>query len=367
MISDSVFSLAIVYSQYAGAAFSRISSTGRLRGMWRTVRAGRTGGLGEDPALLTGLLRYYNINQRVYGVAAKLGHMEQSDTEDTFMLIFVMACRFVVGHELAHHALGHSSAASGFSPGEHLPVCSENERQELDADMLAYRTTVRSFERDASDVPDLAGTSHSGAAKVIAMLGALVAMLVVHSTEQALFIRRGCSHPPAPARAAALIDQQRPGIQLLARLFLDNMLAATDASSTFTDSAAAFDWTWFTAQPRVYTPHRPQILQDIAQFDALMCLPTSAAVEALERVDARFSVALADGARLAANGMADAALRAWRVPESKIDQLCDRVLALTFHTVVEAVRASFGTLALPPEIALWAAIVVASLTAEILR
>lgn len=367
LVSDSVFSLAIMYSQYAAAAYSRISSTGRLRTFWRIAQAGRAGGLGEDPALLTGLLRYYNINQRVYGVAGKLGMRMEKSADDMFILIFAFASRFVVGHELAHHVLGHSSATSGFSPGEHLPVCSENEQRELDADMLAYRAAVRSFDLASPEESDLAETSDSGVAKVWAMLGALVALLVIHSTEQALFIRRGCSHPPAPVRAAQLIDLQRPGTQTVARLFLSNMLAATDASSSFTGSTVPLDWTRFAAEPRVITPLRPEVLDDIARFDALLCQPTSAAVAALERVDARYSVPLSEGARLAANGKTGAALRAWRVQDHKIDQLCDHRHALAFHTLVEAIAAPLGTLAMPLEPTQWSAVVAASLAATTLR
>jgi hypothetical protein len=81
--------------------------------------------------------------------------------------------------------LGHDLEPSGFTPGEHLPACAGDEQRELDADLLAYRALARSFETDLAAVPGMR------VARPLPLLGALIAMLAVHSTERALFVRCG--------------------------------------------------------------------------------------------------------------------------------------------------------------------------------
>ncbi|HEX5406236.1 MAG TPA: hypothetical protein VFX16_28495 [Pseudonocardiaceae bacterium] len=368
MISDSIITLAMLYGQYAGSALSHIGSAGPVRGIWRTLRATLNGGLGEDPAVLTGLLRYYNINQRVYGLSAKLGFRVNSAAEEACMLISTLALWFILGHELAHHALGHNSPASGFSPSECLPVCSADQQLELDADMLAYRVAVRSFQREISKTPELAGTAIPAAADVFAALGAAVAMLVVHSDEQALFVRRGSSHPAAPGRAALLLGRLDPKMRQFADLCLKNMLIACEASSTFTATSPAFDWARFAAEPRIDTPHPAQYLQGIAQFDALQRLPGPDIVTVLERIGAdSSSAAVGDGTRLAVTGSPGAALRAWGVPDDKVDTIGDHTRALTFHTLVANVATGFTVLPLPEKAVRPAAVAAATLIAEYLH
>src|SRR5882757_6212638 len=116
-------------------------------------------------------------------------------------LIGLEAANFVIGHEMAHHVLGHATTR-GFAPGEELPVCSDNELQELEADLFACRASLRASERELAETP-AAGTD----IQIFALLGALIAMLAVHSTEEALFLRRGNSHPPARTRASLLLNE----------------------------------------------------------------------------------------------------------------------------------------------------------------
>jgi len=56
--------------------------------------------------------------------------------------VSMQAWLFVLGHEIAHHVLGHDSAASAFSPGEHLPACSADQQREVDADRLVHQALV---------------------------------------------------------------------------------------------------------------------------------------------------------------------------------------------------------------------------------
>ena len=64
-------------------------------------------------------------------------------------------------------------------------------------------------------------------------VGVLTAMFALHSTEQALFLRLGSTHPLAPVRAAHLVDQLSTKEQWFATVVASSLRVATDASSTF--------------------------------------------------------------------------------------------------------------------------------------
>lgn len=72
-ISDAVLTLSGQYSQFSAVGLTRIGAGGAVRGRIAAFRAAVKGSMAGDPAVLTGLLRYYNVNQRVYGLSAKLG------------------------------------------------------------------------------------------------------------------------------------------------------------------------------------------------------------------------------------------------------------------------------------------------------
>ncbi|MFF6997736.1 hypothetical protein ACFY93_22630 [Streptomyces sp. NPDC008313] len=356
-ISDSVLSLAGQYSQYTGRGLARLAA-GPVTGRLRAFRSATRGTWEEDPAVLTAFLRYYNVNQRVYGLSAKLGlHTSPQETE-VGSLVALQATRFVIGHEIAHHALGHSSPASAFSPGEHLPVCSADQRRELDADMLAYRATVRASERDAAGV-----AAPVPAHGFIALLGALVAMVAVHATERALFVRCGATHPPARARATLLLDQAPPAEQQFAGLFLRPLLAATENASAFGEAGRPFDWEWVAASRDLSSSHPDSYLRAITLLDTLQCQSREALVQILERTVPDAGVWLTDGARLVGEGEPAAALTVWGVPEAAAKRLCDPGRALRFHSLVSALKESLTELGMPHRAILSTSVAAAQLAA----
>ncbi|WP_406509928.1 hypothetical protein [Streptomyces sp. NBC_00212] len=161
----------------------------------------------KNADVLTGLLRYHATNQRVSGVATQLGVRLSPRGQRGAWRLNGLAYRFVIAHEIAHHVLGHSSDPSSFAPGEHVPVCSENERRERDADLLAFRATRRAGEmQEGGPLMELEAVDS-------ATKGALIAMLGLNLTEQALFVRRGCTHPPAATRAAWLAEGARLALE----------------------------------------------------------------------------------------------------------------------------------------------------------
>lgn len=364
LVSDSVLSLANVYSTYAGSALTSTVAGGRLKGLFRSFRAVLAGGLGEDPFVLTGLLRYYNLHQRVYGIAAKLGLREDPAGSDVAAAINLHATLFVLGHEIAHHALGHTSAPSAFSPGEHVPVCTADEQRELDADLLGYRATVRAFDLEIAGEPAAATKLGAEGGAIHATLGALVAILVIHTTESALFVRRGCTHPPAAERAARLLGRVDKRIQQFANLFLGNMMTATKAASDFDGTTEPFDWERFFAEPRLETPLTKRYLNQIATLDRLQTMTTAKIVAGLARDEVDATGRTGQGARLAAGGDVRGALAAWGVPAEEIDFVCDERQALTFHTLVGFVCDALVARDIPKAMALPTATMAAKLVAD---
>ena len=197
------------------------------------------------------------------------------------------------------------------------------------------------------------------------MLGALVAMLALHATEQALFVRRGVSHPPARARAALLLEQLGSQEQQFTRLFLSSLLSATENACAFSESARVFDWQWVAAAPALSSAQPVEYLRRIAELDALQCWSAEALADVMEVLDRQTGVRVAEGARLATGGRPEAALLSWGLSEDVVAALCDPDRALLFHTLVSRLRRSFTELGMPRSPALTAAVTAAQLAGSV--
>lgn len=325
-VSDAIMSLCGVYAQFLGLGMAPIANGSRLRGMWRALKAARSGSLAHDPALLTGLLRYYNIHQRVYGLAGKVELRVPPAVEPLGHVVSLQAWQFVIGHEIAHHVLGHDSVPSALSPDELLPPCSSDHQRELDADRLAYAAIVRAQKLELGDLPSFA------------VLGALTAMYAIHVTEDALFVRRGCTHPPAEVRAARLLEQVTDEERNFAAVFASGLQIGTDASAAFRAGVPAYDWKGFFAHPMVESSHGADYLGTIPVLDLGQCQPRDHVVRAFAKIDETEGTNLSPGAARAASGDAGGALIEWGVRPTVVTTLLDRSRPLTFHTVLDAVR-----------------------------
>ncbi len=315
IVSDATLSLCMYYGEFMGLTAQR----------------------GEEPHVLTALLRYYNTQQRIFGQAGKLGIRLGPEAAQHASLLQLMAAQFVVGHELAHHVLGHPSSVNGFSPDEYLPVCSESPQLETEADLHALRAVRRACER-------MFGTdSFTGQQTALGAIGAVIAMLAVHVNERALSVRRGHSHPPARARAARLLREMNGQERQFAEEALRLLLEATEAASTFGATARSFAPEMLGAAP-VHSPLAPSNLQGTAVLDALQCRSQGWYLSMFEEQSRETGVAWpAEGARLAAEGNPAEALRLWGVEKARIGPLCDPAKPLTFHSLYEHLRAGFTT------------------------
>jgi hypothetical protein len=321
-VSDAILSLCGVYAQFIGMGMAGVSTRTRVGGMWQAWRAVRRGSLDHDPEFLTGLLRYYNIHQRLYGLAGKVGVRLSPAAQPLAAFVSMQAWLFVLGHEIAHHVLGHDSAPSAFLPGQHLPPCSADQQRELDADRLAYAALVRA-------------RHELGEGFGLGMVGALTAMFALHSTEQALFLRLGCTHPPAAERAAHLLDQLSQKEQQFAPVLAASLQVATDTSSAFGPGAPTFDWPAFLADPAIDSPHSAGYLGQLPILDAAQCQPPEHLVRILHDVDEEEGTDLGRAADRAFHGDAEEALLAWGVPAAAVSSLCDRTRPLTFHSLFD--------------------------------
>jgi hypothetical protein len=187
---------------------------------------------------------------------------------------------------------------------------------------------------------------------------------VVHSTEQALFVRRGFSHPEASTRASLLLDHLGGSDLNFARLFLANMTVATDKAADFTPSGMPFDWEWFARSPLIDTPHSDEYLRSINWLDTFQCQTPRKLIRAVEKAGYDELTPLGNGLRLAADGRVADAFAVWGVPADRSERITDRRRALTMHTLVEILQPAFAGLAVPEGQVLSFAVIGATVAAK---
>ncbi|MET9580746.1 hypothetical protein ABZY30_35220 [Streptomyces massasporeus] len=328
LVSDGVISTCSSYCQYDALYIDRWLDRRRLQASVQTR-------MYKNADVLTGLLRYHTTNQRVTGVTTQLGMRLSPRGQQVAWRLNGLAYRFVIAHEIAHHVLGHSSAPSSFAPGEHVPVCSENERRERDADLLAFRATRR-----ASEIQE-DGRLMEMEAVASATKGALIAMLSLDLTEQALFVRRGCTHPPASIRAAWLLEELDGHWRKVMRRFLRIPVEATAAAALISENASPFSWESVSSAP-IYSPMPQSHISSIGELDALQCLHESVQISVLKDQRSDSLAWLAEGARLASEGNPMQALVQWGLSESTSHSFCHPQRALTFFTLKDHLAASFA-------------------------
>ncbi|GAA2863832.1 hypothetical protein Acy02nite_72350 [Actinoplanes cyaneus] len=364
--SDATLTLCQLYAGCAAEGLTGLYSGGRLRDLWRVAKSVRDHQrLGADPALLGGLLRYYLVNQRIYALAAKLSHRLTPSAEPLGVWLTAQAVTFVLGHEIAHHVLDHRPAASDSPPADDLSACPLSEQQEFEADLLGYRAAVHVGRRDVARMPAGAGVG-ADLPEIGAALGALIGMLAIHVTEQGLFIRRGRSHPPAPARAARLLDEFSDRVRRFAEPFQADLLRATRDAADFSASGRSFDPAWFHAQPQVSTPLPLQNLQNVSILDRFQCRTRADHAAVLVGIGEISPFSPAAGAHAGLAGDARGALLGWGVPEATTDELCAEHRALEFSTLVARLRVAFAARGVPEKALLAGSLAGAQLLAPLL-
>ena len=335
IVADGIFGICSGYCQYlALCADQRSHAASPPTAFWRLLRDLGKGEVFGYEDVLTALLRYHTTHQRALAVSTQLGVRLSPEGERYAWQLSHLAHRFVIGHEMAHHVLGHSHGPNAFAPGEHLPACSADDRRERDADRLAFRATRRASERQSH------GRWEALVMLERATMAALVAMMALHVAERTLFVHRGCTHPPAEVRTGWLLEQLTPGKQRSTRRLLRVPMQATEAATDLSEHARPFSWQALDPD-LVFSPMPPSHLEAIGEFDALQCETEAFHVAWLERHATADTAWLGEGARLAAAGEPASALRRWGVDEETSRALCDPRRALTFFTLKEHIARSF--------------------------
>ncbi|MBT3151254.1 hypothetical protein HTV45_10225 [Streptomyces sp. CHD11] len=331
LVSDSLVAFAMLYAQHLADARTKESALATARSVFRRYFRDESG-LDED--LLAASLRFSALHQRVLGGPVTpfpvLTDRQQTDAD-----WYLTHClRFVVAHEYAHVLLGHGTAAPGVSS------CAGDPGWETEADELALRTVLHAWRR------------HGPGTRLHAGLGALLAVVVVHFSERALFIHRGTTHPPATERLDRLVRSLPPHVALLVGQYGSTLMGLTDRAAHFGAGAAPVPWQPVLDHPRVrrqgiWLDHR----DDLARYAEIQSHAPHELVAALREGDARHGTAVSAGAEAVLAGRTGDGLRLWGLPPRRVEEITDPALPLSFwglldeiHTTLPAVPHPAGRL-----------------------
>ncbi|GGX25353.1 hypothetical protein GCM10010297_53180 [Streptomyces malachitofuscus] len=354
LLSDSFIGLCNSYCQYMGKSVHLFSGVSLPQMLYKMFIASFEEAIGQDPAHLTSQLRYHLFNRRAHGIATILATprdvAENSGSGEGNLggLFLMLAIRFVIGHEMAHHVLGH------------VAECAESPDNESEADLLALEAGALVLANESKKLIRTRLVRDRwlcDMGEFYSLLASSMAMLTVQSMEDGLMVRRGRTHLPARDRAARLAgrfhgeDRLRERERVRGRrdvifrdrlaaegywleLLLRNMLDATTMASDFGENPANDAWTTLLA-PETDNPHG-QHMRDVARLDRLLSGSTD------ELVDALHEDALRDGALLVVAGDTRRGLSTWGVPDAGIAALHDAGKALAFHKLVHDLRSAFA-------------------------
>jgi hypothetical protein len=352
IVDDGVFAVCSAYSYYATLRTTRWASL-------QNLRESRKSGMYGNAGVLANALRYVTTHQRLLGIVTQLDVRLGPRGVLTAGWLTHCAHRFIIAHEVAHHVLGHSSAVNSFIPGEHVPPCSDSEQQERDADRLAFQATRRASVMGSGRLP-------ARMYEDMNEMGTMIAILALYLAEQAFFVRRGCTHPPASTRAAWLLDELKGGKRRAMQTMLRIPIEATETAAEISEGAHPFSWEALRSTP--VRSHMPQShLEAISWLDALQCWSEPEHVDLLVNPNRDSARWLGEGALLAVEGNAAGALRQWGVSEIDIDRLCDPRRALTFFKLKEDLARSFTRQGIGDDLVLPYSVAAAMLAAPRLR
>jgi hypothetical protein len=277
---------------------------------------------------IAGVLRYYLVHQRLFGLAAQLGVELSAMAGELAAHLARRALLFVYAHEAAHHLLGHRRSAHGFNTSARLPLCDEEQELELAADRLGLALTAQA-QRTRPQLFD---------ATVDAGFGALCAIWAVDAYQRGVFLRTGGTHPPAPVRTAEVLRTLPGRYGNAIRGYARNVHAGTDAAvdfGTLLDPAVTDS---VLTDPLVHRrPGQDGYIRDLLSYqDVLRHDPEH--LGAVLRRPVTGGPDLGPWLDLATAGDAGAALRHWGVPDAQTARFLDPRAALTFHTVHAALR-----------------------------
>ncbi|MEV3938742.1 hypothetical protein AB0K52_22565 [Glycomyces sp. NPDC049804] len=359
MVSDAVFVALNMFCRFTTIGIAPAVVPEVFKRLRYLRRASKRGSVFEDEDIISWILRYYLIGQRLEGSGGQIILFLNPREEQIFNALYASAIRFVIAHELAHRALRHSPERAGFGPGVEVPACSPDQRRELEADWLALRVVLDDWRRQIAGPANLVQDM-----EVFSVLGIVSSLLTLHTIEKAVFVRNGHTHPSAEVRGSQVLKMAHPFAASIVSLFLPSLQRIADRASTFDEMAALLDWPRIKAGPYDIDRDMPRDHVEFARYlDAAQCMPRN---ELLARLQ-RSGPAIANGSTCLRDGRLREGLRAWNLEEADIEAIVDPSQALTFHSLVEAVRDGWKRLPLTDPLRDDASIAAASLIVENLR
>jgi hypothetical protein len=237
----------------SGALLSLISYLSNLAGwvMQGTESAGE-----EVP--VAGLLSYYTLHQRVYGLSGKLGIDLPVEAVERTGAVYFYALAFIFAHEAAHFVLRHqASNFARLTTGVEVPVVDKSHDAELAADILAARIAFH-----------LANRSQQPQAECLA--GIFVALQAVGLFERTQFVRLGQTHPSADARWALLHQAVPATLAREVQSSFETFRSAIEAVCDRCPLEGANAWEEMERNPRVRRDYQADgYLEGVAQLHEL--------------------------------------------------------------------------------------------------
>lgn len=337
MYSDALHGLAHVYANLLMHSMGTMSNSviEMVRALRRISRPRP-----RDAALYAGLLRYYNVHQRVFGAAGKL--TLELDSERQLYAVDViskLALQFVLAHEVAHVVLGHATKSRAFNtqdggPGSRLLLLDDDQQLEFEADDLALTVALRAF----GDF----GTAQ--AKRTFPVMGALAAVWAIDATERGLYVRRGRSHPPSELRFERILSRLDKPISAGLLTLTATLEDATRLACDFRTPLPPDHWQTTFSHPKVLKePHTPKYLTVITQLDTLQSKGTEWLNKKYPPLEGVRNDSLMQGADLVLAGDLRNGLRAWGMPNNEVQRICDASTALSYYALQNAIFESIGS------------------------
>jgi Zn-dependent peptidase ImmA (M78 family) len=279
----------------------------------------------ETSARVTAVLRYLLLGQRMNGRLPPAPAQLDRESTEIAGKIAAGAGMFVVAHELGHIAYCHTEAPT--APNADDGKVTTSEVQELQADNWALGVLTQMMTPDEPEPESMA------------LWCAFIGLFATYITEQAIYVRRGGTHPEAWARWALLEKTAKECDERTQRLRAAFM--ATVAGAIKLDEEFPMHLWQLLRKDEALTIMPSATDDTIMSWDRLQATPLDALVATARQAATREGDELLD---LLENGDLRGALGMIVPSEKKRARMLDESLALEFSTLRRAIADAPTTL-----------------------
>jgi hypothetical protein len=275
-------------------------------------------------------VRYWVIQQRLFGLSGLLTLELSRDETDHAMFFARAAHTFIMAHEAAHYVLGHENKPHISLTNQALPVADDSQVCENEADELAIAVASIALEQ-----------VYGEAAPTMALAGAVIALAAVGVTERALFVRRARSHPPVSLRLDNVLRSVEDDLRRQTLSYTFGATIAAEYGEDFLHPLRSELWERGSTEPAIRSDHPTlEYRRLVAQLDQLHGTSVSAIADLMNEIPGAFGVDLRDSPTLIADGQLEELLTAWGVDDLEADVILDDNAPLLFFTLHSALADS---------------------------